>query len=299
MRSSARLQGVNNAGLSYVVGGRPRELLIRPSAARMASYRISALDLSRAIQASNSSVLAGNLRPQRPGCARTGRTVHRGRAGLAEPGRRRMERPSGLHARRRRSHGRPRRVSGLRPLPPRPGLGSSQGRGRRGQPDRRSLHPTPPKYGAQPAVTIAVAKKHGTNNVWVAEDLLKRMGELKKEILPADVQVVVTRNYGVTANDKVKELEEGLLVAIAVVMALLAIGLGYRQALVVAIAVPCVFGLTLIVNYFLGFSINRISLFALTVALGLLVDDPIVDVENIHRHFKCGAKPRPRSFWKP
>ena len=124
----------------------------------------------------------------------------------------------------------------------------------------------------------------------MAEDLLKRMGELKKEILPADVQVVVTRNYGVTANDKVKELEEGLLVAIAVVMALLAIGLGYRQALVVAIAVPCVFGLTLIVNYFLGFSINRISLFALTVALGLLVDDPIVDVENIHRHFKMRGK---------
>ena len=143
---------------------------------------------------------------------------------------------------------------------------------------------------SQPAVTIAVAKKHGTNNVWVAEDLLKRMEELKKEILPADVQVVVTRNYGVTANDKVKELEEGLLVAIAVVMALLAIGLGFRQALVVAVAVPCVFGLTLIVNYFFGFSINRISLFALTIALGLLVDDPIVDVENIHRHFEMRGK---------
>ena len=124
----------------------------------------------------------------------------------------------------------------------------------------------------------------------MAEDLLKRMEELKKEILPADVQVVVTRNYGVTANDKVKELEEGMFVAIAVVMALLAIGLGYRQALVVAIVVPCVFGLTLIVNYFLGFSINRISLFALTVALGLLVDDPIVDVENIHRHFQMRGK---------
>ena len=116
------------------------------------------------------------------------------------------------------------------------------------------------------------------------------MDALEKAILPADVQVVVTRNYGVTANDKVTELEEGLFVAVAVVMALLAIGLGYRQALVVAIAVPCVFGLTLIVNYFLGFSINRISLFALTVALGLLVDDPIVDVENIHRHLQLRGR---------
>ena len=100
----------------------------------------------------------------------------------------------------------------------------------------------------------------------------------------------MTRNYGVTANAKVRELDEGLLVAIAVVMALLAIGLGFRQAVVVAIVVPCVFGLTLMVNYLLGFSINRISLFALTVALGLLVDDPIVDVENIHRHFKLQGK---------
>jgi multidrug efflux pump subunit AcrB len=95
-------------------------------------------------------------------------------------------------------------------------------------------------------------------------------------MLPAAVQVVVTRNYGITANAKVKELQEGLFVAVLVVMALLAIGLGYRQAFVVAIAVPCVFGLTLIVNYLLGFSINRITLFDLTVAIGLLVDDPIV-----------------------
>jgi multidrug efflux pump subunit AcrB len=85
-------------------------------------------------------------------------------------------------------------------------------------------------------------------------------------------------------------LEEGLLVAIAVVMALLTMGLGFRQAFVVAVAVPCVFGLTLIVNYLFGFSINRITLFALTIALGLLVDDPIVDVENIHRHFQMRGK---------
>ena len=165
-----------------------------------------------------------------------------------------------------------------------------QGGRRGGQPDRRTIRVGASCRASQPAVTIAVAKKHGTNNVWVAEDLLKRMAELKKDVLPSDVEVVVTRNYGVTANDKVKELEEGLLVAIAVVMALLTMGLGFRQALVVAVAVPCVFGLTLIVNYFFGFSINRITLFALTIALGLLVDDPIVDVENIHRHFEMRGK---------
>jgi multidrug efflux pump subunit AcrB len=285
-----RLQNVDNAGLAYVVGGRPRELLIRPSAARMASYRISALDLSRAIQGSNSSVLAGSF-------DRNDQDVRVQAGQFVADARDLQNLVVGA------GNGRPVYLRDVADVTDGPGEFTDYVRFHRGlawnHPKEEgaagsligaSDTPAPPKYGSQPAVTIAIAKKHGTNNVWVAEDLLKRMGELKKQILPADVQVVVTRNYGVTANDKVKELEDGLLVAIAVVMALLAIGLGYRQALVVAIAVPCVFGLTLIVNYFLGFSINRISLFALTVALGLLVDDPIVDVENIHRHFKMRGR---------
>ncbi len=286
----ARLQGVENAGVAYVVGGRPRELLIRPSAASMASYRIAALDLSRAIQASNSSVLAGTF-------DRNDQDVRVQAGQFIADARDLQNLVVGA------SNGRPVYLRDIAEVRDGPGEFLDYVRFHRGL---AWDHPkevgaagsliggtrtqAPPKHGFQPAVTIAVAKKHGTNNVWVAEALLKRMGELQAEILPADVQVVVTRNYGVTANDKVKELEAGLLVAIAVVMALLAMGLGFRQALVVAIAVPCVFGLTLIVNYFLGFSINRISLFALTVALGLLVDDPIVDVENIHRHFQMRGK---------
>ena len=286
----ARLQGVDNAGVAYVVGGRPRELLLRPSAARMASYRIAALDLSRAIQASNSSVLAGTF-------DRNDQDVRVQAGQFIADARDLQNLVLGAW------NGRPVYLRDVAEVRDGPGEFLDYVRFHRGlawdHPKEEGAAGSliggtaalaPPKYRSQPAVTIAVAKKHGTNNVWVAGDLLKRMEELKAEILPADVQVVVTRNYGVTANDKVKELEEGLLVAIAVVMALLVIGLGFRQALVVAIAVPCVFGLTLIVNYFLGFSINRISLFALTVALGLLVDDPIVDVENIHRHFQMRGK---------
>lgn len=286
----ARLQAVNNTGLAWVVGGRPRELLIRPSAAKMASYRVSALDLGRAIQASNSSVLAGTF-------ARNDQDVRVQAGQFIADAQDLRNLVVGVWS------GRPVYLRDIADVTDGPGefldyvrfhrglaWDHSKEEGAAGSLIGGASASTPPKFGAQPAVTIAVAKKHGANNVWVAEDLLKRMEELKKEILTADVQVVVTRNYGVTANDKVKELEEGLFVAIAVIMALLAIGLGWRQALVVAIAVPCVFGLTLIVNYFLGFSINRISLFALTVALGLLVDDPIVDVENIHRHFEVRGK---------
>ena len=285
-----RLQGVNNAGVAYVVGGRPRELLIRPSAARMASYKIAALDLSRAIQGSNSSVLAGTFdRNDRDVRVQAGQFI-----GDAQDVRNLVIGTT---------NGRPVYICDVADVTDGPGEFTDYVRFHRGlawdHPKEAGAAGSliggpsampPSRSGAQPAVTIAVAKKHGTNNVWVAADLLARMAELKKAILPADVQVVVTRNYGITANDKVKELEESLLVAIAVVMALLAIGLGFRQALVVAIAVPCVFGLTLVVNYLLGFSINRISLFALTVALGLLVDDPIVDVENIHRHFQLRGK---------
>lgn len=285
-----RLQSVPNAGTAYVVGGRPREMLIQPSAERMAAYGISALDIHRAIQASNTSVLAGTF-------DRGDRGVRVQAGQFIADARDLRELVVGAF------HGRPIYLREIADVTDGPGEFLDYVRFHRGQAWRHpkekgsagslvgdSATPTPGVEGSQPGVTIAIAKKHGSNNVWVAQDLIQRMEELKKTVLPGNVDVVITRNYGITANAKVKELEEALLVAIAVVMALLTLGLGYRQAAVVAIAVPCVFGLTLIVNYFLGFSINRISLFALTIAIGLLVDDPIVDVENIHRHFQMRGK---------
>ncbi len=136
-----------------------------------------------------------------------------------------------------------------------------------------------------PAVTIAISKQKGANAVTVAQAVIKQAEELKQSILPADVQLIVTRNNGMTADEKVNELVEALGVAIVIVVLLLTLGLGWREALIVAIAVPVVFGLTLAVNLLFGYTINRVTLFALILALGLLVDDPIVDVENIARHF--------------
>jgi multidrug efflux pump subunit AcrB len=151
---------------------------------------------------------------------------------------------------------------------------------------------SPPVTGHSPltpnpseAVTIAVAKKKGTNAVWVANAVLHEAEKLQETIVPDDMQMIVTRNYGLTANEKVNELVEALAVAVLIVVALLTLGLGWREALIVAVAVPVVFGLTLAVNLMLGFTINRVTLFALILSLGLLVDDPIVDVENIVRHF--------------
>jgi len=139
---------------------------------------------------------------------------------------------------------------------------------------------------SRPAVTIAISKQKGANAVQVAEAVIREANRLREKILPDDVNLIVTRNNGIVANEKVNELIEALGVAIVIVVLLLTFGLGWREALIVSIAVPVVFGLTLAVNLLFGFTINRLTLFALVLALGLLVYDPIVDVENIARHFE-------------
>lgn len=141
---------------------------------------------------------------------------------------------------------------------------------------------------SHPAVHIAVAKQRGTNAVAVARALDERLAALAPTHLPQGVHVLVTRDQGETANDKVNELLRSLAEAMVIVTALLVLTLGFRESLVVALAVPLTFGLTLAINWGLGFTINRVTLFALILALGLVVDDPIVDVENIHRHLRAG-----------
>ncbi|MDX9754878.1 MAG: efflux RND transporter permease subunit, partial [bacterium] len=142
-----------------------------------------------------------------------------------------------------------------------------------------------------PAVTIALAKRKGTNAVWVVDEILDKLKEIEKEVIPENIHTLVTRNNGETANDKVNELVEGLVIAIITVIALIAYLLGWREGLIVAFAVPITFGLALFFNMLLGYSINRVTLFALTLSLGLVVDDPIVDVENIYRHFAMKIRP--------
>ncbi len=141
------------------------------------------------------------------------------------------------------------------------------------------------------AVHIAVSKKKGTNAVSVAKDVIAKLHSLQGDVIPDDIQVRVTRNYGETANHKVNELITHLVIAIVTVLALVLFALGWREALIVAVSIPIIYSLTLLVNYWFGYTINRVTLFALVLALGLLVDDPIVDVENIYRHFKMKKEP--------
>jgi multidrug efflux pump subunit AcrB len=144
--------------------------------------------------------------------------------------------------------------------------------------------------GLLPAVHISIAKQKGTNAVRVATRIEEKLAELERSHLPAGVHFRVTRNYGETANDKVNELVQGLAVAVVIVIGLIAFALGWREGLVIAVAIPITFSLVLLLNYFAGYTINRVTLFALILSLGLVVDDPIVDVENIYRHLRMRAE---------
>ncbi len=143
---------------------------------------------------------------------------------------------------------------------------------------------TPKAMGA-PAVTIAIAKKHGTNGVAVAEDILAQVETLKGRVIPDNIYVSVTRNYGETANEKVNELLLKLFIATGAVTALIWISLGIRAALVVLIVIPVVILVTVFSAWIMDFTIDRVSLFALIFSIGILVDDAIVVVENIYRRW--------------
>ncbi len=144
--------------------------------------------------------------------------------------------------------------------------------------------------GQYPAVTIAVAKKPGTNAVNIAKKVIERFEELRGIFIPDGVEVMITRNYGETADAKAKKLISKLVFATASVILLVFFALGWREAFIVGAAVAVTLAITLFASWAWGFSLNRVSLFALIFSIGILVDDAIVVVENIHRHLSMGGK---------
>ncbi|MDE3212492.1 MAG: efflux RND transporter permease subunit, partial [Bacteroidota bacterium] len=142
-----------------------------------------------------------------------------------------------------------------------------------------------------PAVTISIAKKKGADAMKLSQQILTRVDQLKTSLLPADVQVTVTRNYGATASAKVSELLFHLFIAIVVVTLFVMMAMGWRGGLVVFLSVPVTFALTLFSYYFMGYTLNRITLFALVFITGIVVDDSIIIAENMHRHFRMKRLP--------
>lgn len=136
-----------------------------------------------------------------------------------------------------------------------------------------------------PAVTVSIAKRKGANATWVADDLVKKVEFMKGKVIPSEVQITVTRNYGESAREKNNELLYHMFLAAISVTILIALFMGWRAGVVAAIAIPVTLALTMLIFYLIGYTLNRITLFALIFSIGILVDDAIVVVENIHRYF--------------
>ncbi|MFO0907152.1 MAG: efflux RND transporter permease subunit [Isosphaeraceae bacterium] len=288
-----RLSALPGVSRAYVVGGEPRAVRIDLDQDRLQAYAMSPLEVQRAIQGANVTHPAGSF-------TRNDRVITLEGGVAADRPDRLAELVVGVF------QGRPvflKDVATVKDGPDevasyvRHGWGPARGFeapegfpgtevGAHAAESKDVQNPTP----ARPAVTLAIAKQKGTNAVAVAEAVLEAAEGLRENVIPSGMELVITRNSGLTADEKVNELVEGLWVAIVIVIALLTLSLGWREAIIVAVAVPVVFGLTLGVNLLFGYTINRVTLFALILSLGLLVDDPIVDVENIARHFEMRGR---------
>jgi len=268
---SDELQKSENVAAIEVKGGVQRQLKVQLDAGRLAAHQLSPLQVIGALQKGNSALSAGTFSSgNREYLVETGDfftdaeqvkrlvvTVHNGRPvyladlarledGPAEP--------------------KDYVFFGLGPAAAKKGISGNQ-------------------FATYPAVTISVAKRKGANATWVADDLLKKVEFLKGRVIPADVQVTVTRNYGETAREKNNELLFHMFLAALSVTILIALFMGWRAGAVAAIAIPVTLALTILIFYLIGYTLNRITLFALIFSIGILVDDAIVVVENIHRYF--------------
>jgi multidrug efflux pump subunit AcrB len=269
-----KLQHVRNTSTITLHGGQRRMVHMYLDPERLSAYGVSALELAGALQWSNAQLEGGTfeqgnaaVRVETGPFLRDAREVQNLVVGLHD------NRPVYLRDVARVEDG-PAEVESYTRMGFGPAaLGKSEIRNSKSD-SSESL----------PAVTIAVAKKKGSNAVTLARDVQKALEELRGGVIPDEVQVKVTRDYGATANEKVNDLVKNLVEAIITVIALIAFVMNWRVGLIVALAVPITYALTLLVNLLAGYTINRVTLFALILALGLLVDDPIVAVENIYRH---------------
>ncbi|HSC33713.1 MAG TPA: efflux RND transporter permease subunit [Thermodesulfobacteriota bacterium] len=145
------------------------------------------------------------------------------------------------------------------------------------------------RKGLSEAVTISLAKKKGTNATHIAERLHEKLEAMKGGVIPEGVEIETTRNYGESAKEKSDELLKHMFIAALSVTFLIALALGWRESIVVLVAIPVTLALTIFVTYMFGYTLNRVTLFALIFSIGILVDDAIVVVENIYRHFKMSG----------
>ncbi len=273
------LQRITDTARITIHGGAPRTLHVYLDPARIAAYQLSPLDIMRALEAANAQTRSGAF-------DRNDRVVQVQTGPFLQSADEVSLLMVGAH------DGRPiylRDVAKIVDGPAEPTSYTRLGFGPAGQPDPQAAVASADDYAA---VTVAVAKKGGSNAVRVSRAVRAEWEAMRGVVVPDEVGIQITRDYGETANEKVNTLVGSLSLAIVTVIGLLALTMSWREGLIVAIAVPITYSLTLLFNYLIGYTINRVTLFALILTLGLLVDDPIVGVENIYRHLRLRSASR-------
>ncbi len=255
---------VDNVGLSFLVGGRPEEIRIAPDPARLRQYGVPLGSVIEAASQANRSFPLGNIREDGKAVGVTaGRTLSSAQeVGL-------LTVRSGAGA----------------PVYLRDVASVTQGPREDQARAWRWAKAENGKWDSAPAVSIAFAKRAGANAVVVSDAILERVESLKGKLIPDDVTVAVTRNYGETANEKANELLFHLALATVSIVVLIGFAIGWREAGVTAVVIPTTILLTMFASNLMGYTINRVSLFALIFSIGILVDDAIVMIENIARHW--------------
>ncbi|MBT8317199.1 MAG: efflux RND transporter permease subunit [Lutibacter sp.] len=271
---TSEIEKVKDVSITKVIGGRNRQLKVVLDKDKMAENGVDALGIMQMIQANNSSSQSGSFtKDDQEYLITTGKflTSADDVKNLVVGVYKNM--PVYL-----------KQVAEIQDGPSRPANYVSFGFGKAND----NFNANPAEYSA---VTISVAKVKGADAMKISEKILTKVDQLKLNLIPSDVHVDVTRNYGETASHKVGELLLHLGVAILAVTILVMLAMGWRGGLVVFFSVPLTFALTLFSYYLLGYTLNRITLFALVFVVGIVVDDSIIIAENMHRHFKMKRLP--------
>jgi multidrug efflux pump subunit AcrB len=271
-----RLSRLPNISRTIITGGRPREIRVELLPERMSGHNISLLQVWNSLEQADASIAAGQIDRQNRHITVSSRSFLTSVKDVTDL-------VVGVH------NDRPIYLRDIAMITD--GPAEVEYYTRFGHSIRfRQAHDLTDKSLTCPAVTLSLAKKRGTNAVDVSRSIIDEMEHLKNTIFPDGIGVEITRDYGQTAQEKVNDLLSSLGFAIVTVVALLFLTLGWREALVVAVAVPVSFSLALFMNYLFGYTINRVTLFALILSLGLVVDDPITNVDNIQRHIFMGIR---------
>ncbi len=272
------LAKLDDIGLSYLSGGRPDQIRVEPDPEKLSLYGITLAQLVGKVKEANRAFLAGNVRDaNRSVPVVAGQTLQ----GIPDIGLLLMTTRDGRPVYVRDVA---KVVVGSKPLESRAWqmLPIREG-GTTGK--HGNAAGTVTGLSQVPAVSVAIAKRAGANAVTISEKIIARLEQLKGRLVPEDITVSVTRNYGLTADEKANELLFHLGLATISIVLLIGLVIGWREGVVVLVVIPTTILLTLFASYIMGYTINRVSLFALIFAIGILVDDAIVVIENIARHW--------------